>query len=76
MKITQEVISDLLPLYFSGEASEDTIKLIEIYFDQNPEFAEKAKATEEKIITNFVGTNAIFINILFLPPYETYICTV
>jgi hypothetical protein len=52
MKITQEVISDLLPLYFSGEASEDTRKLIDTYFEQNPEFAEKAKATQEQLITN------------------------
>ena len=57
MKITQEIISDLLPLYFSGEASEDTIILIETYFDENPEFAEKAKATEEQIITNEIPIN-------------------
>lgn len=57
MKITQEVISDLLPLYFSGEASEDTIKLIETYFEENPEFAEKAKATESQIIKNEIPIN-------------------
>ena len=57
MKITQEVISDLLPLYFSGEASEDTKKLIDTYFEQNPEFAKMAKATEEQIITNAIPIN-------------------
>ena len=43
MKITRDVIIDLLPLYFSGEASTDTKELVKAYFDQNPEFAEEAK---------------------------------
>jgi len=52
MKITRDVIIDLLPLYFSGEASTDTKDLVETYFDQNPDFAEEAKKSSEKIITN------------------------
>jgi len=52
MKITRDVIIDLLPLYFSGEASIDTKDLVETYFDQNPDFAEEAKKSSEKIITN------------------------
>ena len=52
MKVTHDVIIDLLPLYFSGEASEDTKVLIDTYFEQNSEFAEKAKATSKQNITN------------------------
>ena len=52
MKITRDVIIDLLPLYFSGEASEDTKTLINTYFEQNPEFAKQAKASSEQIINN------------------------
>lgn len=38
MKITENVISDLLPAYMSGEATEDTILLVEEYFKNNPDF--------------------------------------
>ncbi len=41
MKITNNVILDLLPLYYAGEASEDTKKLIENYFNKYPEFAKR-----------------------------------
>jgi len=50
MKITEEVIIDLLPLYFSGEASEDTKTLVNTYFEQNPEFAKQAQTPADKII--------------------------
>lgn len=43
MKITNNVISDLAPLYFANEVSEDTRKLIEAYFEANPQFAEEMK---------------------------------
>ncbi len=52
MNITHDVIIDLLPLYFSGEASEDSKILINNYFEQNPEFAEQSKTSSEQIITN------------------------
>ncbi|MCK5034182.1 MAG: hypothetical protein KAS18_11125 [Calditrichia bacterium] len=52
MKLTNDVIIDLLPLYFSSEASEDTKTLVNTYFEQNPEFAEEAKKSSEQIITN------------------------
>jgi hypothetical protein len=39
MKITKDIITDLLPVYFSGEASADTKKLLEDYLKENPEFA-------------------------------------
>ena len=40
MKITRDVITDLLPVYLSGEASADTRTLIEEFLTENPEFAE------------------------------------
>ena len=43
MKVTREVITDLLPAYLSKEASADTCALIEEFFKQDPEFAVLAK---------------------------------
>jgi uncharacterized membrane protein YcjF (UPF0283 family) len=39
MKITRDVITDLLPLYDAGEASPDTRSLVEAYLRDDPEFA-------------------------------------
>jgi hypothetical protein len=39
MKVTREVITDLLPVYLSKEASSDTRELVEEFFRQDPEFA-------------------------------------
>ena len=36
MKITPDVINDLLPIYASGECSTDTRKLVEEYMKENP----------------------------------------
>lgn len=44
MKITRDVITDLLPVYLSGEASEDTRALVEEFFHQDPAFAELVRA--------------------------------
>jgi hypothetical protein len=44
MSVTREVITDLLPVYFGGEASEDTRRLIEDYFRQDPEFERIARS--------------------------------
>jgi hypothetical protein len=52
MKVTREVITDLLPAYFSKEASADTRALVEEFFKQDPEFAELAK---EKKSEEFLG---------------------
>jgi heme/copper-type cytochrome/quinol oxidase subunit 4 len=43
MNITREVVTDLLPVYFSGEASADTRALVEDYFRQNPDFERIAR---------------------------------
>ena len=42
MNVTAEIITDLLPVYLSGEASEDTRALVEAYFRDHPEFAALA----------------------------------
>ncbi len=43
MNVTREVITDLLPLYFSGEASADTVAMVDEFFRQDPEFAHLAR---------------------------------
>ena len=43
MKITRNVILDLLPIYVAGEASADTRALMESYLASDPEAAELAK---------------------------------
>jgi hypothetical protein len=44
MKITREVVTDLLPIYYSGEASSDTKSLVEEYFRDNPDFERVARS--------------------------------
>jgi hypothetical protein len=39
MKITRDVVTDLWPVYQSGEASADTRALVERFLEQDPEFA-------------------------------------
>lgn len=43
MNVTRDVLADLLPVYFSGEASEDTKRLLENYFRENPDFERIAR---------------------------------
>ncbi len=43
MKLERDVIIDLLPAYFSGEASAATRALVEEYFHDNPEFEKTAR---------------------------------
>ncbi|HNH05615.1 MAG TPA: hypothetical protein PLF18_12770 [Anaerolineales bacterium] len=40
MKITRDVITDLLPVYLSGEASEDTKALVDTFLKDDPEFSK------------------------------------
>ena len=44
MRITEEVMNDLLTLHLSGEASADTKSLIESYARENPAFAARLDA--------------------------------
>lgn len=39
MRITRDVITDLFPLYLAGEASKDTITLVEQFLEEDPEYA-------------------------------------
>ncbi len=45
MKITRNVILDLLPLYLADEASEDTRVLVEGYLETDPDLASIAEQT-------------------------------
>lgn len=47
MEITRKVIVDLLPLYLSDEASDDTNALVREYLETDPELAEMAKETAD-----------------------------
>jgi anti-sigma factor RsiW len=42
MKVTRDVIYDLLPSYFAGDASDDTRTLVDAYFETDPECARMA----------------------------------
>ena len=44
MKLTDELMNDLLTLYLAGEASADTKALVESHARQNPAFASKLEA--------------------------------
>jgi len=51
MHVTREVITDLLPIYFSGEASGDTKVLVEDYFRQDPDFERIARSAATPLET-------------------------
>ncbi|MFZ4619304.1 MAG: hypothetical protein ACOYNS_02000 [Bacteroidota bacterium] len=43
MNITKDIIADLIPLYLSGDCSEDTKRAVTAYISENPEFAEQIR---------------------------------
>jgi len=49
MNLEREVIVDLLPAYFSGEASAATRALVEDYFRQNPDFEKSARSAGDAL---------------------------
>ena len=51
MNVTREVVTDLLPIYFSGEASSDTKSLVEEYFRENPDFERVARSAATPLET-------------------------
>jgi hypothetical protein len=51
MNVTREVVTDLLPVYFSGEASGDTKALVEDYFQQDPDFERIARSAATPLET-------------------------
>ena len=48
MKITRDVINDLLPVYLAGEASADTRALLEDYLRDNPALAAEVRSQADK----------------------------
>ena len=67
MKVTRDVIHDLLPVYLAGEASAGTVALVEEFLQQDPDLARTVEAlrasplpelpiairpTQEKVILN------------------------
>ncbi|MGH9729410.1 MAG: hypothetical protein ACRD33_04185 [Candidatus Acidiferrales bacterium] len=51
MNVTREVVTDLLPVYFSGEASGDTKVLVEDYFRGDPDFERIARSAATPLET-------------------------
>jgi len=51
MNVTREVVTDLLPVYFSGEASGDTKLLVEDYFREDPDFERVARSAATPLET-------------------------
>jgi len=49
MNVTRDVVTDLLPLYFSGDASEDTCRLVEDFFRENSDFERVARAAAKPL---------------------------
>jgi hypothetical protein len=49
MKVTREVILDLLPLYLADEASPDTKALVKGYLEQDPDLAKLAGQWRERL---------------------------
>lgn len=49
MNVTREVVTDLLPIYFSGEASAETHALVEEFFRQDPEFERIARSAAKPL---------------------------
>ena len=53
--VTRDVVSDLWPLYASGEASTDTRALVEAFLAGDPAFAATLRASSETTITASAG---------------------
>jgi predicted anti-sigma-YlaC factor YlaD len=49
MKVTHEVILDLLPLYLEGEASPATRQLVEEYLAEHPDLARQVRSSPESL---------------------------
>jgi anti-sigma factor RsiW len=58
MNVTREVIYDLLPSYFAGDASDDTRALVEAYFETDPEFARMASRFQSLIADRHASSGA------------------
>jgi hypothetical protein len=49
MKLTRDVVADLLPVYLSGEASADTCALVEEFLRQDPDLARLAETQRQDL---------------------------
>lgn len=49
MNVTRDVIRDLLPSYFSGEATEDTRRLVDDFFRHDPDFERMAREGAQQL---------------------------
>jgi hypothetical protein len=49
MKPDEDVILDLLPLYFGGDASAASRAMIEAYFEEHPRFAQEVRAAQANV---------------------------
>ncbi len=58
MKIDRQVVIDLLPVYFSGEASAPTRTLVEDYFREDPEFERIARNANRSVESLKIGPSA------------------
>jgi hypothetical protein len=59
MKVTRDVITDLLPIYLSKEASSDTRELVEEFFKQDPEFASMARERKSEELLGKLPVSAL-----------------
>ncbi len=50
MNITRAIITDLLPLYSSGECSQDTNQLVEEFLRTNPEMLDQVKRLSQSVL--------------------------
>jgi len=57
MKVTRDVVLDLLPLYLSGEASTDTRALIIEYLAQDPELAQRIRSEPTSIFPQIAAAS-------------------
>jgi anti-sigma factor RsiW len=56
--ITRDIITDLLPVYLSGEASAETKALVEAYIKNNPEFAQFVKQESRATFSGRIASEA------------------
>ena len=56
MKITRNVIEDLLPAYLAGEASADTRALVESYLEEDVELARRVRAGAGELLPDDLPT--------------------
>ena len=50
MKVTRDVVLDLLPVYLAGEASPDTRALVEEYLRQDPDLERRVHARDAALL--------------------------